>query len=392
MQPAETTGQAVPRSPIVEQVLMKPRVLTLIDTLYIGGAGKVILQFLKHADHSRFDYLLCNFTYARQKSREFIDRAQALGFNLHLLPQRHALDPSPIAAVTRLIDTGGFNLIETHGYKAHTVGWSVRARRPIRWITVSHGWTNEGHKMHLYNALDRWLIRRADLAIGVSPQLGATLRALRGPGRPTEVLLNAIDPDDLQPGAGPELSAKPLLRAATVTVGCFGRLSPEKGHVHLLRAWAHLPTSLDAHLILVGNGLERANLQAEAARLGITERVTFTGHQSDMAPWYATIDLLVLPSLSEGLPFVVLEAMATGKPVLATDVGAIREVITDEVNGWIVPPGDEAALARQILRLLSAPDALPEFGARARASLFPKFAPATHAERLLELYARTLRQ
>ncbi len=132
-----------------------------------------------------------------------------------------------------------------------------------------------------------------------------------------------------------------------------GRLAPQKGHHYLLQAvpavLAQWPQTVFA---LVGDGSSRPELEAEAQRLGIESQVRFLGTQANVPDWLAAADVFVLPSISEGLPVALLEAMIAGRAVVATDVGGVGEVVQDGQTGRLVPPADVPALAQGLLDLL----------------------------------------
>ncbi len=370
---------------------VKPRVLNLIDTYHVGGAGKVLLQFLEQCD-DRAACTLGSFRYRNPPSTEFIDVARKKGFDLALFDQRFNFDPAPLWQVYRLFKSGDFNIIETHGYKGHLIAWMLRKLLPIRWIGMTHGWTDENAKIRFYNRLERSLLKSADHVITVSPQLADTMRAVRGGDNGVSLVLNAVDPDSLQgQGLAEEIRKRQFGDIANgVLLGSFGRLSPEKGHRFLLEALARLDNSVPVSLLLVGDGPERENLQQLAERLGIAGRVSFVGQKQNMRDYYDAIDLFVLPSLSEGLPFVVLEAMLSAKPVLASRVGALSEVIEEGNNGWMVPAGKADLLAAALGSLLKDRNRLESVGNKARQMLFPKFSPRRQADEVIRIYQEVL--
>jgi len=360
-----------------------PSPLSLIDTGLIAGAGKAIMQLYAHPRLSELNYLICNFDYGGRISTEFNDRVTAEGYNLSLLSQRFGLDPAPIREVRNLMREGGYNLIETHGYKGHLIGYCLSRFYGTPWVAVAHGWTAENWKIAVYNALERFLLKRADIAVAVSPPLFDTLTALRSaPKRRqnTHLVFNAID---LQEPTGRALSED------TLTLGVIGRFSPEKGQDVMLDA---LPAVLAQHpklkLRIIGDGQERPTLEARAAHLGVIDQVEFTGWRSDMPQQYAQLDALVLSSRSEGLPFAVLEAMSYGLPVIATRVGAIAHVIEDGQTGWIVEPGDPKALADGINEALADLTVFGQVGQAGRASLHPRFSTDERANSMYRLYAQ----
>lgn len=372
-------------------VTVTPRVLNLIDTYHIGGAGKVLLQFLEQRD-KRAACTLGTFRYPNPPSTAFIDAANEADLDVALFDQRFNLDPAPLWQVYRQIKQGGYNIIETHGYKGHLIAWTLRRVLPIRWIGMTHGWTNENAKIRFYNRLERRLLKSADHVMCVSPQLADTMRDVRSQQKGVSVVLNAVDATSIKgKGVGDEIRKKYIGHGEdAVLLGSFGRLSPEKGHRFLLEALACLGDDIPVSLIIVGEGQEKAHLQQLAEGLGIAKRVAFLGQKENIRDYYEAIDLFILPSLSEGLPFVVLEAMALAKPVLASRVGALSEVINEGNNGWLVPAGQADMLAAAIASLLKDRERLAIAGRNARESLYPRFSPQRQADDVIKIYQEVL--
>jgi len=371
--------------------MTKPNVLILIDSHRVGGPGKGLFQFINNSPTESFNFQLCNFKYKDPISREFIKRAAEEQLELILFTQNYLFDPSPIFQLYKKIKIGHFNIIQTHSTKAHLIAWLVTRVLSIPWITVAHGYTNENWKIRMYNRLDKWLLKQADHAVAVSPVLYNMLLELRKETKSNELILNAVDETEIpRLLGGKEIRKRCRVNDRDILIGAFGRLSPEKGQEVLLLAFSKLNNDQPISLILLGDGQDLVKLKALANDLGITDKVFFHGHQKHMRDYYEAIDLLVLPSLSEGLPNVVLEAMALGKPVLSTDVGAISEVIIDNETGWIVPPGNAEALSKKLNEILLKPKKLKDTGNKARDSLFPKFSAKERANKFIGLYRHLL--
>ncbi|HEX4805839.1 MAG TPA: glycosyltransferase [Conexibacter sp.] len=186
----------------------------------------------------------------------------------------------------------------------------------------------------------------------------------------------------------PPAHAEPLPRTlAGPVVGSLGRLTDQKGYDALVRALPALP---EATLVLVGDGPERGALEALAAELGVAERLLVTGWTADARRWLPTFDAFALPSLWEGMPLVILEAMHAGLPVVASDVGSVAEAVADGETGFVVAPGDEAALRERLGRLLRDPALRARMGARARAVAAERFTAAAMARRYEAVYADVL--
>jgi glycosyltransferase involved in cell wall biosynthesis len=161
------------------------------------------------------------------------------------------------------------------------------------------------------------------------------------------------------------------------------RLHQQKGHAYLLTAAALVP---DATFVLAGDGPLRAELEQRARELGVAGRCLFLGERADVPDLLAAADLFLLPSLWEGLPLSVLEAMAAGRPVVATAIGGTDEAVTDGVTGLLVPPRDPAAIAAAIARLRDDPGLAERLAAAGRARVEREFSSRATAERVMRIY------
>lgn len=166
------------------------------------------------------------------------------------------------------------------------------------------------------------------------------------------------------------------------------RLDKQKGQQYLLQAAVQVPEAL---FLLVGEGPERASLETQAQQLGIADRVQFLGYRQDIADLLSICDIMVLPSLFEGLPLSILEAMAAGKPVIATYIGGTNEAVIDGETGLLVPPADPAALAGAISRLIANPLLSQKLVAAAKERVQREFSVETMTERVTQIYDEILR-
>ncbi|MEE8427874.1 MAG: glycosyltransferase [Gammaproteobacteria bacterium] len=371
---------------------MKPKVLVIIDSKKLGGPGRGLLQIAERASDYSFDFSLVNFQYSTG-STEFIDSASQRGIPLHLLKQRKSIDPSPIWQTVKLIRCRGFNIIQSHGYKGHVIALIASRLCGVPWISVSHGWTNEDRKIKIYNAIERWLLRWADASIAVSKALYAEIKAIRGDHRLTLLISNSVDLHQLkQNSCGHNVRQTLGMPPDTTLLGVFGRLSQEKGQDLMLKALSQNDLGFNGvHVLFVGSGPWNKYLQEMAAQLNLSKRVHFVGHQPGMMDYYSAIDLLVLPSRSEGMPNVILEACAIGKPILATNVGDVSEVIEHGINGWLYSPESVESLIDALIDVLEQKERWSEIGAVASRSIFPKFSPTCRVSRFFDLYNEILK-
>jgi glycosyltransferase involved in cell wall biosynthesis len=201
-----------------------------------------------------------------------------------------------------------------------------------------------------------------------SAGVGEMLVAEGVPAHKVAVVPNFLDDSafDLAPQAETALRRELGIDAATLLVGCVARLSRIKGHDTLLRAFAALAAERPAVLVLLGDGEERAALEALAASLGVADRVRFTGMRSNAVNLHQGLDVSVLASYAEGFPNAVIEAMAVGVPVVATAVGGVRDAVADGETGYVVPPRDVDALAAALRRLADDAEKRRRYGREGR--------------------------
>ena len=212
-------------------------------------------------------------------------------------------------------------------------------------------------------------------------------------GRKTTILHNFVKPFVPAPTEDVEGLRRSLGVQNQAVILAVGRLSSEKGQAILLQAAARLEKMNEApdfRVVVVGEGPEKESLLRLTARLGIGQRIVMEGFQPDVRPYYCLSTLLALPSYSEGSPNVVLEAMAAGLPIAATDAGGVPEILEDGISGLLVQPGDPQAMAEAILRILQDKDLALKLGAAARSRVEATYTPQAYRRSLTKLYLATL--
>ena len=229
-----------------------------------------------------------------------------------------------------------------------------------------------------------------DRYLAVSQHVRDRLAAgVRLPERKLRVVPNGIDPAPFAGAADPALRARLTGSPDRPLVFTAARLSPHKGLDVLVSAAALVPEAL---FVVAGEGPERAALEARAQALGVAQRVRLLGARDDVPELLAVCDLFVLPSLVEGLPLSVLEAMAAAKPVVATRIGGTTEAVVDGETGFLVPPGDAGALATAIRTLLADPLRARRTGEAARDRLRARFTARAMVDGVSAAYEEILDQ
>jgi glycosyltransferase involved in cell wall biosynthesis len=370
----------------------KPKVLIIIATSIVGGPGKGLFQFLRFAPAEQFDYLLCNFSVKGMDGGDFGQEAKRQNLNLYLLKQNHFYDHGLISQTKRLIKEQGFNIIQTHGHKANFIARFLKKTIQIPWLCFVHGWTDEDLKIRIYNMVDRWAIKGSDRIVAVSEAMKDKLVRIGIPGQKITVIYNSIEDNGFyKEPPDPNLRKKFASNDETLLVGVIGRLSREKGQRIFLEAWAKVCKLIPNTIVLfIGDGPDREILEKICVAKGIQDKVVFLGHQINPHPFYRILDLVVMPSLSEGLPNVPLEALAHNKPIIATSVGGTPEIIEDGRNGFLVKPGDHKAILNAITSILINHEKRATIAENSLSSLYPKFSPQNRASQILSLYQEIL--
>jgi glycosyltransferase involved in cell wall biosynthesis len=233
-------------------------------------------------------------------------------------------------------------------------------------------------------------VRRFDHVVAVSEEIYRDLRASRTPAGRLSKIDNGISVPIIDNRQRDEIRAEWHLARGEKLVVQIGRLAKSKRNALLLKAVAGLPCDIKARVVFVGDGEERAALAEYARSVGIEGRVVFAGYRRDAAAIMAAADVLAITSNKEGLPIVVLEAMAVGCPIIATAVGAIPQVLSAE-SAWIVPVNDDAALARALDEALREDSPAKGRAAKAKSVFLEHHARDVMGRQYLDLYERAWR-
>ncbi len=327
------------------------RVVEILATGTNGGAQEHLYSLLSRLDPNRYDASVIALS-----GGSAVRKLQRAG-----VPVTVVEDPDDATAtgiVATLLADINPDVIHSHMYRAELVGTRAAIalgaaghRRPYIVSTV--------HSSRIRSEEDRRVLQiltpQIDQLIAVSEAIEAKIRDEGRVGAPVRLIYNGVDLaqyDETAPCC--TFREQYGIEPDAVVVGVVARLEPEKGHPTLLEAWpAVLHAVPNAALLVVGEGSRRAELEQQAARLRIAHRVTFTGRRDDVPSVTAALDVAVLPSYREAQGLSILEAMALSRPVVASRVGGIPEVIEDGVSGLLVPPHDAPALAGAIIRLLT---------------------------------------
>lgn len=321
------------------------------------------------------------------------DRGRALNAEVLSVPDRGPFDLSVIHRLRTLCRDLKVAIWHGHDYKSNLLGLLIRPFWRMKLVTTLHGWTNLSGRMPLYATLDKFVLKYYQALVCVSDDLKAEcLRWRVAPDR-CHVIYNAIDTEDYRRRLA-ILAAKRRLSApeSGVLIGTVGRLSPEKGYDLLIRAVNKLHNSgCPVTLWIAGDGDYRGILQQLIEELGCQEYVRLVGHLADPKTFYEAMDVFVLSSIREGLPNVVLEAMAMETPVVATRVAGVPTLVEDGISGLIVDAGSEEALVTGLGKLITDPALREAFRQEGRRRVESHFAFDQRMEKIVRVYDRILK-
>jgi glycosyltransferase involved in cell wall biosynthesis len=365
-------------------------VVHLIASNFAGGPEKQILEQSSRLLGRGYRVVVGSFRENRPKV-DVISKARERGLETFVIDTRTSFSPLAIRQLSRFLRSRKADVLVTHGYKANLVGYFATRRSGVLQLPMVRGYTWENHKIRVYEAIDRRLLRRFHDVLCVS---GRTRELLVGFGvtkARIHVLHNAVDPNPTVVRA--DLHRLFGFPSGDPVVVSAGRLSPEKGHVLLVEALAILNRSGKRcpRCVILGSGPEESRLRNKIAKLGLADRVILGGFREDVIPYLAAADVVVNPSFTEGLPNVVLEAMSLGRAVVATDVGGVVELIAPGRTGWLVPAGDAPALAIAIEEVLTDSASAIRVGEAARSSIQRGFSFSRQVAEFLRIWSTVSR-
>lgn len=352
------------------------RVLHVVEAT-TAGVGRHVLDLSVDMFQAGLDVTVAcpQVRDGAQQDTGFVDRLRGVGVPSAIIPMRRRIHPlADLLAcrqLQRFIQQREYDVLHAHSSKAGVLGrlaaW--RAKVPVV-VYTPHAFaflgTGGRPRLYLYRATERWLGHHlTDALICVSPsELALARREDIAPSDRLVLIENAIDAHAYAP-AGDAGDAKIALGLDPhrPALGFIGRLAAQKGIGHLLRAVRLVVDAWDqAQFVLVGEEELDGSVRHILARDHLENHVLLTGHRTDIARVLEALDIFVLPSLYEGMSYTLMEAMAAGRAVVATDVSGNRDLIEGEQTGLLVPPRDARALADAMIRLLSAPDERERLG------------------------------
>ncbi|MGZ4875384.1 MAG: glycosyltransferase family 4 protein [Candidatus Angelobacter sp.] len=340
--------------------MKRVKVLQLISSGGYYGAENMLLNLCASQEKAGCQNSLLLFYNVHAPNVEFYERARRRGLSVRMVHCQGRADWRAVRQIEEYVQEDGIDLLHTHGYKADLYGYVAarRSHKPV--VATCHNWVGGTAALGIYNHLDRMALKRFNALAAVSDAVAQRLLDSGVPARKIKTIANGID---VEPFERAQPLPPPTFDRDKV-VGMVARLDLQKGFEYLLRAVRELcGVFRELKVVIVGEGPDRKAIEDMIRQYGLQSTVILAGKQSDMPGVYAAMDIFVLPSLNEGLPMTILEAMAASKPVIATKVGAIPTLIRNGETGLLVEARDTDGLRKAIARLLSDPDLCRRMGA-----------------------------
>lgn len=339
----------------------RTRIAYILTPITFGGAEKVSLNFLRAVNRECYDVRPILLVRPWEEELYFGRELRRMGYDYDSVPVALKTDGDPLRiprVAYRLyayLKNGTFDLVHTHGYFADICGQFAARLAGIDGISTCHGFIDADLKLKLYIRLDKIILRLCKKVIAVSEVIKTELIASGISDSRVAVLPNAVAILNREGfrARGEKKRIALGIHLDDCVIGYLGRLSEEKGVAYLVEAVAALSDKVArVKLVIVGDGPEKVRLERQVKANGLSGKVVFAGFRTDIENWYPAFDVFALPSLTEGTPLALLEAMAAGVPVVASATGGVPGIITDCVNGILVQPGNPGMLKEKLYELL----------------------------------------
>ncbi len=365
----------------------KKNIAHLIATNFYGGPEKQIIEHLKLINKSDFLPLAISFIESGDQN-EFLNNAELNQISNFGIQMNGPLDVNALFSLIKYIKDNKIDLLCLHGYKSTIFGFIAAKLNGCQAISFSRGYTAENSKIKFYEWLERKFLNHLNGIISVSYGQEGKLKNFGIQFKNKWVVHNSVSTKEIKKQFCRNDILKILnLPSEARLIVSAGRLSPEKGHRFFIEAISlisELPD--DYYFILCGDGVCLSDLQTEAKRLGVIDKCRFPGFLRNVQDLFSVMEFMVLPSLTEGLPNVVLEAFSSSKSVVATSVGGVPELVEDNYNGLLVSHSDSKALANAIEKFIHNPELTEKFGKQGYKKVESQFSFEIQTKKLEKIY------
>ena len=372
----------------------KVKILHLISSAGFFGAENVVIELAKQLLASNYEPIIGVFNNIHNNHTEIADVAKSYNLKVKLFTCNGQFDLKTIMTIRNFIKKNDILIIHSHGYKSNFYALMANLyNKNLSSITTCHLWTQASFKNRIYESLDKKWLNRFDRIVTVSDELMDEVLTRRISESKVTTIYNGIDLDRFNDVFNiNDIRKKLNIPSHFKVIGTIGRLNEQKGHVFIIESAPQILKAFpDTIFVIVGDGYLKQTLQEKVVDAKLEKNFIFTGIYKNIPEILAAMDIFILPSLAEGLPMALLEAMAAKKPIIASKVGSIPDVIIPNETGLLIEPRDVSSLEKSIIELLNDKNKAARLAENGYKTIINKFSSKIMAKKYLDIYETLLR-
>lgn len=375
-----------------QNTMSRKSVLHIVSSGGLYGAERVILNLSRELNSSAFKPILGVITHKREPLPKIATAAKNLGIQTIIIELISRFDFRSIFRLGKSLKKENISIVHSHGYKATVLSFLPCFLQNVPLIVTCHLWFSKGDlKLRIYTETEALLMKYLPAVIGVSEDICKDIIKKGIKPNKVHVIHNGIDLHNYQKHSKEESSRlfqNLGIQDHDLVIGTIGRLSSQKAHCYLLKAMKKIVDNGGKNIkcVIAGDGKLKSILLKQCNNLNLQRTVFFLGYRKDIINIMERIDIFVLTSIDEGLPMVLLEAMALKKPIISTPVGAIKNVISHNTSGLLYNTGDIQMLSKNIIELTNNRAEMKRLGLNAFKKFNKEYSSRMMCEKYLKIY------
>lgn len=367
-------------------------IMHIRDSSGIFGAERVILTLAKNINRNEFDFMILCMRRGDGKSEKLISKAEKIGIKVFPVDVKGRLDIKAVWKINNIIKNNNISIFHSHDFKSDFYGLIASLNLGVKRVSTAHGSTRDSILKKAYLFINEGITYKFfDRIVAVAEDLRGFLEQNKILKEKIEVIQNGLDTELLEDETNCSFAPPLPIKEGHTVFAVIGRLYPDKGHRYFIEALSKVYQRYpNITGLIIGDGPARTEITEQIKELNLEKAVFLCGVRTDMKNVYDAIDFLIIPSLTEGLPYVLLEAMANGIPVLSTSVGDIPHLIDHGSTGFLIDPGDIEGLSKYMMRFLKHTDKSQKMAQQGRDLILKNFSAKQMTEKTESLYRSLL--
>lgn len=369
------------------------RIVHIMATPSFSGPDATVLSIFEKLDPVRYRNYLIFLNSPGTVNQLLVERSRSLGIETVSFDTRGKINLLTLKKIISFTRKNRIQILHPHNYKTDILAYLASRFYPVKCVSTLHGFVNRNRKMRFYRRLDLKILKHFDRVKVVSRPLYSLAESVGICPDKLSLIPNAIDLALMVSGETEQESIRKefTLNKKQPLIGMIGRLDKEKNPGLILDILPELIRLFpDLKCFFVGEGSLRGDLIRRAEEMGLNSMAVFTGYREDARTIISLLDVVIIPSWTEGIPKTLLESMAFEKPVVATRVGGVPDVIRDGKNGFLVPPGDPRVMADKVAFLLADSELRHRMGIAGRDLMVNEYSDRRMVSQMDEFYEKVL--